>query len=317
MDQPPPPLPQSRPVADWYRDPEHRFHERYWDGQEWTDQTRSPGPSLPDLGDFLKDTASVAGSRWKQVAGLTGCLLVPSVLLGVVAMVILIDSAEYGTGGLTGDDLGGLPLVAFVVLLVVSVVVGVAHLTAVGHQMYEAHQRSEPATGGPTVRHSLAVARGRVLPVTGSLVVVSAVLIAGLIGTVVVGRTAAGYLLLAIPALTALGLWGWVKAAFIPIAGIADRAGTGIIDASASVSRGWFWGVLGRLLGLSILGYAFTSIGSAVIQAGASAGSGPGIAIVVVMPIIFVVLLAAQIAVMMSGTAMLYLRTLALGRLQD
>jgi hypothetical protein len=35
------------PVAGWYPDPDVHGGQRYWDGQRWTDDRRTPGPPTP------------------------------------------------------------------------------------------------------------------------------------------------------------------------------------------------------------------------------------------------------------------------------
>lgn len=268
---------------------------------------------MPDVGEFIKRTLEVAATRWRPVVGLTASLLAPAMALAMTALVLVIDDSDDGTSLFHLSDATSVRAGLVLVLLIVAALLVVWFATAVADQVYAAHQLADPRKDGPSFRDSLTVAASRALPVAASLMVPTALWVAGAVAVVMVGRNSPVLIVPAVGVLLVMTVWLGVKAVFIPVAGVGDRKGRGVIGASVAVSQGRFWPILGRLALTTAMVWAASSIGSAVVQPALLLGP-LSLAIVLCLAVVSA---AAQIAVAMSASAMLYLRTYVAERVQD
>jgi Protein of unknown function (DUF2510) len=74
--------PSSSPSAGWYPDPANPGSQRYWDGQQWTEQ-RMPG--LPQSAAPTQDSAASPGDDGRRMTG----RMPRAFLIGVAALIVL------------------------------------------------------------------------------------------------------------------------------------------------------------------------------------------------------------------------------------
>ena len=73
-----------QPPADWYPDPWQQASERWWDGTEWTDQTRT--------------------SEAVETSGRTGTLILGAVVLLVVVLLVVTSIVSDDNGETSSLD---------------------------------------------------------------------------------------------------------------------------------------------------------------------------------------------------------------------
>ncbi len=231
--------------------------------------SRSIGGSagLGEVGSWLESVFGVLGRRFVAVlllvylipaAGLvTAALLARDVAAGIRIRPGVGFEREAFEGFSAGD------LIAPQVVLVVTAIVSAICVLAAHHQLLTAHRRA-PAT----LWSSLAVGLRR-LPraigwgIVGFLAWIAASIV---IGAIVVGIVAIAtdptperfaiasvLMILLVLALIVVGVWLWIRLAFWTTAVAVAPRRRDPFSASWSVSRGRFWGVLGRLILLIII----------------------------------------------------------------
>ena len=230
--------------AGWYPDPHSPDRMRYFDGEAWTNHFHQPG-RLPDIGSWLNTTFSVFGRYWQSAAfmalgiSLIGGAGVWLALRVLVADVAIVDEEVVNLGA--GTVFAGLLVIAFAFIWQ-----GFGWL-AMSRFMHRAHFQADP-----TVSDALAHALQRLPRYLGVIVVLAlaAVLIMVIVAFLVVAVPALG--VVALLAMAVVLVWLFVKLGFLFTAIAVAPAGTPVIQASAGVSSGRFWGVLGRLVLITI-----------------------------------------------------------------
>lgn len=87
--------------SGWHRDPVRRFHERWWDGERWTDRVRtSTGYEQTDPAPSADEIAAAVRRRTSSTAGPAGGFQLPPgasappgplpYLLGAIALLAVI-----------------------------------------------------------------------------------------------------------------------------------------------------------------------------------------------------------------------------------
>ncbi len=223
---------------------------RYFDGEMWTNHFHHPG-RLPDIGKWLSSTFTVFGRYWQGAAALTlgtslvGGLGVWLALRVLIADVAIVDERLINVGA--GTVFGGVAVVLFAVVWQ-----GFGWL-AMSRFMQRAHFQAAP-TVADSLQHALR-RLSRYLAIVFSLAL-AALLVMLIVALLTVAVPALG--VIALLALLVGGVWVMVKLAFLFVAIAVAPPGTPMLQASADVSSGRFWGVLGRLalltIGLAVAG---------------------------------------------------------------
>lgn len=234
----------AQAAPGWYPDPYQPSKLRYWDGHDWTDHyhdKRADG-SLPPIGEWLGNTFSAIGAYGFPALGLA---VGGSIIINVATAALLTWSItdERVVDQEFVGDVTSLFLRLGILMLVITVLQG-AFWLAINRFMHRAHMQSEP-----TIPDALQHAAKRFPRFVGVLLLV--ILAAGLamfvLGLIVVGLGPAGGVL-GIVVLIPFFCWFGVKMAFLSTAVVAAPTSTSAVKASMGVSKGRFWGVLGRIL---------------------------------------------------------------------
>ena len=263
---------QESPPAGWYSDPYDSQKQRYWDGTQWTDQVQDglvvpfqptgttplppgPGPGLSgglgNLGSWMSDSFSVIGKAIRPI----GLLLFvgPLLLIWAWALVVmaLLSSVQVTAGELEaqGDSILWLAVVVGIGYLIISFGVLLQAMAAID-QMY-----STLAASSRTLGQSMRLAIRRLFPAIGWGALIGLGLVVAYFAYLAVAVVAydlagaAGWLVFLVAFLggCALVWWVWIKLCFVSVA-VVINPGHSPISASAAISKGRFWGVLGRLL---------------------------------------------------------------------
>jgi hypothetical protein len=230
--------------AGWYNDPHAPERMRYFDGEMWTNHFHEPG-KLPDVGSWLNTTFSVFGQYWRGAAALA---LITSLVgnLGIwVAIRSIVDNVAVVDEEFVNFGAGNAVALAVVVIFAFAWQ-GFGWL-AMSRFMQRAHFQAEP-----TVAEALGHALRRLpkyLGVTLTLAL-AGVLLAIVVTFITVLVPVLGFVV--IVGLVVTAVWVLVKLAFFVTAIAVVPAGTPVLRASADVSVGRFWPVLGRLLLITI-----------------------------------------------------------------
>lgn len=234
----------------WYPDPYQPSRLRYWDGSQWTDHYHQGGSdgSLPGIGEWLGTTFSAIGAYGIPAAGLA---FGASFVLNLITMLML----RWAFGGvfIVDEDfvgsVGGLFARLGLMVVIVIVVQGYVWL-AINRFMQRAHLQAEP-----TIPEALTHALARLPRLIGVTILVTLAAVAVMVVfVIIVAATESGALaVLLVLLLIPLLFWAMVKITFLSAAVVAAPTSTGAIRASASVSAGRFWPVLGRVLLLTIM----------------------------------------------------------------
>ena len=233
----------------WYPDPYQPARLRYWDGEVWTEHYHEGDGKLPGIGDWLSSTFNAIGAYG-----------IPALILAVGASFVLSLITFGGLYWVVGDasivgeefvgDVAPIVIRGAIVVLVIVLAQGFVWL-AINRFMQRAHLQAEPSIGEALSR---AVTRlPRLIGVSLILILGGVVLVLVLaVIVVVVGEAAAGLAVLLVFLMIPLFVYLSVKLSFISAVVVASPANEGVIRSSASVSKGRFWPVLGRVLLLSI-----------------------------------------------------------------
>jgi hypothetical protein len=233
----------------WYPDPYQPARLRYWDGEVWTENYHEGDGKLPGIGDWLNSTFKAIGAYG-----------IPALILAIGASLVLSLITFGGLYWIVGDasivgeefigDVAPIVIRAVIVFLVIVLAQGFVWL-AINRFMQRAHLQAEPSIAEALSRAVTRLPRliGVSLLLIGGAVIV--VLILAVI-IVVLGEAAAGAAVLLVLLMIPLAVFLSVKLSFISAAVVASPTSESVIRSSASVSKGRFWPVLGRVLLLSI-----------------------------------------------------------------
>lgn len=216
------------------------------------------GTGINDIGDWIKRSFSMVFQRFGPLT----VFFLPQLLIGAIGY-LLLDQAVRGAaitddGDFLGFD-GGLIMASSLVFLL-SFVVGLAALLAGHHSLYAGHVGQKP-----TIGQSFSAGLRSLPRYIGVLILlyIVMILVFAVLAGVGIGLGAAlgdsGDALLGIMFVVAylafivLSLWLSVKLAFITVGAAVMPRGTSVIKTSWDVSTGYFWGILGRQLLLSLL----------------------------------------------------------------
>lgn len=243
------------PPAGWYDDPEQFGSLRYWDGHQWTEH-RAPGHGgvagvtatgrLSSVGSWLQASLTTIWERRVPIGIFTGVSVLLWVLMGAVAAWGIADMRWSVDDGWTGVDGGRLTVVGIVALA--NLVVGLVLYLAIADQIVWGRLGEDRAASS-----SLGAALVGLPRLIGwSLVLILVVI--GAVFVITVSAVVAPLLafFVGLAAVIAM-LWLYVKAAFLFVAAVAPAPDKNALAASAEVSRGRFWPVVGRLIVAALL----------------------------------------------------------------
>lgn len=261
----------------WYPDHYDPSKVRYWDGEVWTDHY-APAPGgvsssggsggLPSIGSWLGATFNAIGAYGIPAAALavgTGLVINIVTWLGLYWTV--------GDAALINEEFVGdwVPMVVRggVIILLLVLAQGFVWL-AVNRFMQRAHLQANPTIGEALQRALTRMPRLiGVFLLVGLMFIVAMVAIALVIGGLAAatgdGAAAAIIVLLMVLALVPLAIWASVKLSFLSAAVVAAPMSESVIRTSAGVSKGRFWGVLGRVLLVGIGIFVVSSTASAAL----------------------------------------------------
>lgn len=231
--------------AGWYNDPHSPDRMRYFDGEMWTNHFHQPG-KLPDIGSWLSSTFTVFSNYWQGAAilalivHLAGGLVIWGGLWFAVRNVAVVNE------NIVNFTVGTAVLIAIVVLLGIFLQ-GFGWL-AMSRYLHRAHFQANP-TLADAFTHALQRLPRYLGVMAIVLVAVFVVLVALSVIIVAVPPIGIFLLVLAIP----VGVWVAIKLAFVINAIAIAPRDVSAIRASAEVSHGRFWPVLGRLLLFTIV----------------------------------------------------------------
>ena len=233
----------------WYPDPYQPSRLRYWDGEVWTEHYHQGDGKLPSIGDWLGSTFNAIGAYG-----------IPALILAVGASFVLSLVTFGGLYWAVGDaqiireefigDVGPIIIRGAIVMIVLVLAQGFVWL-AINRFMQRAHLQAEPSIGEALSR---AVARLPRLIGVSLLLMLGAVVIFVIFALLLVfaGEAGAGLVVVLVLLMVPLAIFVSVKLSFISAAVVAAPTSENAIRASAQVSKGRFWPVLGRVLLLSL-----------------------------------------------------------------
>jgi len=305
----------SNPEAGWYPDPENAARMRYFDGGQWTDHYHDPqAPAVPPGGTApapqraaaLSSPGELLGAAWNGVRArlgpLLGLTIGVAVAVGILyAIFIALLISQVDNVGLLDGDFGD----SFATLIIGSIVFGLilgliyAIYALITSRLLQLHHRGYDASLDAAWTKS----KERLWGFYGTSIVLYIGFYIGLIilGAILAQIAAAAVVLLIVPV-----VFLWVKLGFLPNAAVATNRGQSMLSASAGVSSGRFWPVLGRMVVLVLPMIAVYVVGFILIYASGDNPSG-GIAIISVLILFVGGLLSAL--VMTSGLSKLYLES--------
>ncbi|MCP3975051.1 MAG: DUF2510 domain-containing protein [bacterium] len=247
------------PPPGWYDDPTSPVFERWWDGQQWSEQTRrkmaepprtQPG-QLSKIGDLLSDTFNLIGSRWEDllmvavVAGFLQALAAVLLMSPVAAAIEVGDLGDRldieGWGAVQTTQVVGF----FFIMITITLVATLAHYRICWKAANEEESSWSAAFAFGSANLGRLIGWGiiGVIPVIGGFVLL-----------VILLATAEGFgILLGIVGLIAMIWWG-VVLGFIPVSIAALPAGTNPISSSLAIVKGRWWKLFGRIVLLSLMG---------------------------------------------------------------
>ncbi len=241
--------------AGWYPDPHEPGQLRYYDGREWTDNYHREG-ELSDFGAWIRNTFGVLRDHWVAAFGL-------SIILSTIGTVVLVIGFRFGLGDLAIVDeelvnVSGTRLVVGGVILVVAALWQAIGYLALNRYMQRAHQQTNPTIAEAFVRglRRLPKLIGWYIALVAALVVVVVVVSILFVVHPILG-------LLGVVGLIVLAVYALVKLAFFFAALAAVPDGVGPVTASAEVSVGRFWPILGRVLFVAVV----AGVGGAILNA--------------------------------------------------
>lgn len=289
-------------VAGWYPDPSNPAQLRWWDGTAWTGNIHATpalaapvaqpgygpgpgpvpgpgvivygaqpgpvatGPALGDIGSWLGETFRALFARVVPVLLLL--FAVPAVGVGLATWVglgAIVDlTIDKRADRVYGAALG--PALVGAAILVVTVLLGAWGYLAAYHQLYRSHI-GRPASLGRSLavglkRFPRAVLWGFVYFVVVGLAVG---VLYGLPIVLVAVTGEGGFLALYfafLPILVVVALWLGTRLAFLFPAVALSPAGSGPWSTTLRLTKGRFWGVLGRLVLLVLI----AGVAAGVIQ---------------------------------------------------
>jgi hypothetical protein len=261
--------------SGWYNDPANPGTERFWDGTQWTEHTRTPpfappppppfsqgnrgaypagsgttrypGGKLNQIGDWLNRSFA---APLEQVGPLTIFFLVPFAAFAVAYLIghLSMRNAVIGDGGIDGVNVG--LVVAAVLAMVAAAVVSSGAYLATHHHLYGAVIGSPPEWS-----RSLSVGFKRLPIFIGVMLALSAALVIpiGLAVALVVATEAFVLLLVLVPVLIVFAVWAVVKLSLIAVSIAVAPEGTSGLSAGWHSTDGFFWAILGRLFLMGIV----------------------------------------------------------------
>lgn len=233
----------------WYPDPYQPSRLRYWDGEVWTEHYHQGDGKLPSIGDWLGSTFNAIGAYG-----------IPALILAVGASFALSLVTFGGLYWAVGDarvvqeefvgEVAPIIVRGAIVVLVLMLAQGFVWL-AINRFMQRAHLQAEPS-----ISEALSRALARLPRLVGVTLLLffaaAAVFIIFVLLLVVAGEAGAGLVVLLVLLMLPVLVYLSVKLSFISAAVVASPTSENAIRASAQVSKGRFWAVLGRVLLLSI-----------------------------------------------------------------
>lgn len=303
----------TNPEAGWYPDPDNAARMRYFDGGQWTDHYHDPqAPAVPPGGTApaparaaaLTSPGQLLTDAWAGVKARVGPLLGITIgtfiavvivyLIGIALFFTQIDNIDVFDGDF-GDAIGTFIIGALVIGLIIGLIYSISLL--VMSRLLHLHHRGFDASLDAAWTKS----KTRLWGFYGTAIVlyigfyIAIFILAAILGSI----APAALILLIVPM-----VFAWVKLGFLPIAAVATNRGQSMVGASAGVSAGRFFPILGRMVvcALPLIGvYALVFL--LAFASGGSGSEGLGVAILVVM--LVGGLLASLI--MTSGLVKLYL----------
>lgn len=253
------------PPPGWYDDPTGPAKERWWDGTQWSDQTRRKGPDtverppgdLRSVSDFLSHTMTLIRARWDDfllvaviggvLIGLIGALLLRPVAAGIE---IINDELVGWKGSYTVQV--GIFLVA---------ALGVYVVTTIAHCRLAWGAAADREGGWATaVQYAFAA-----VPRFVGWILLSFLPVVAFGGVFILlvfaGGAVAGFVALA-------GLMWWsLIVSFVPVVLVSQPRGTNPIETAFAVVKGRWWRIFGRFLLVQLIaGLVFQVIAAIVNQ---------------------------------------------------
>lgn len=115
---PPPPVPQAVPPEGWYRDPDDRPGQRYWDGSAWTDHFHPDAPGAGAATPGGSTTTKDPANNGMATIGWITAVLLPFIgaIIGIVLMsrkdsrggsILILSAVVFVIGLLVISSSGG------------------------------------------------------------------------------------------------------------------------------------------------------------------------------------------------------------------
>lgn len=255
------------PPAGWYDDPTSPTHERWWDGERWSEQTRTKAPEakarpgeLRPVGDYLGHAFGMIRARWDDFLLVTVFGSVLLALAGVALIrpiIVSIDVVNNRIVGFGSTEVG--LLIGFVVFVVVVTVT----LAMSQYRIAWTAAIDEPGGWATALQYGLANS----VRFVGWIIVALAPLIAGVVLFVVLARLGAGLAALLFLAFLVAAAWWAIVMSFVPAALVIQPRGTNPITSSIATVKGRWWRIFGRLfvMGL-IVGIVLQVLGAILAQ---------------------------------------------------